>query len=121
MAVQIKGTFKKDDKPNNGLESIVDLLTGRPHERRIVVGIVRPVRTVIDHADGSRTPTVNFENLEVPVDDEDAKKLWEVLAAAYERRTGNPMPPMSLFDGPGSTDTLEGEDPLPGLGGDDAE
>jgi hypothetical protein len=118
MGVNIKGTFKKDDKPNNGLESIIKELTAKPHERRLIVGIVRPARTVIDHADGSVTPTVQFDHIEVPLEGKDGKSVWEVLAAAYEARTGNPLPPQSLFDNP-SAETLEGEQPLPGMGGDD--
>lgn len=119
MAVNIKGTFKKDDKPNNGLESIIRDLSARPHERRLIVGIVRPARTVIDHSDGSVTPTVQFDHIEVPLEGKDGKAVWEVLAAAYEARTGNPLPPQSLFDNPSADDTLEGQDELPGLGGDD--
>lgn len=119
MAVNIKGTFKKDDKPNNGLEAISKELSGRPHERRIAIVIVRPARTVIDHADGTVTPTVQIDNIEALTGD-DAKSAWELLANAYESRTGNPMPPQSLFDGPGTGDTLEGQDALPGMTTDDA-
>lgn len=118
MAVNIKGTFKKDDRPNNGLEQIISDLNKKPHERRLIVGIVRPVKTVIDHQDGTATPTIQFDHIEVPLDGPDGKKVWEVLAAAYEQRTGNPLPPQSLFDNPAAD--IE-QDEIPGLSdGDDA-
>ena len=111
--VNIKGTFKKDERPNNGLEAVAADLTSRPHERRIVVALVRPVRTVIDHADGTQTPTVQFDHIEV-LEDDAGKEAWELMAARYEERTGNPMPPVTLFDNPNPRE-LDPDEPLPGL------
>lgn len=109
--VNIKAKFSKDDRHNDGLQRVTEELAARPYERRIVVGVVRPVRTVINHEDGTRTPTVTFDNIEVLDGDTDAEKeAWELLSEAYEQRTGNPLS-RSFFDG--STETLE-QDTIPG-------
>jgi hypothetical protein len=123
MAVNIKGTFKKDDRPNNGLEAIREEIHRNPHRRIVVVAIVSAHTGKVDYKEGGYvTPTVSFDNIEPMMSGADAKDALELLGHAFEARTGNPMPPMSLFDGPGGDDTLEGQEEIPGVvGGDDAD
>ena len=104
--VNIKGTFKKDDRPNDGLEQIRQELIASPYERRVVVGVVRVHRIVTTTEDGITVPTVKFDNIEA-LEGDAAKEAWELVAEAYENRTGNPIRG-SLFD----KDMPDDEDPL---------
>lgn len=118
--VALQAKFKKDNQENDGLERLAQELVTRPYERRVVIGIIRPVRAVVNHLDGTTQTTVRFDHIEVPLP-EDAKAVLEILGAAYEERTGNPMPPESLFDrerlddGPDDEDEAEGDPVIPGL------
>lgn len=114
--VAIQARFKKDDRPNDGLSRITHELTARPYERRIVIGIIRPVRSVKNYEDGTDMPTVKFDHIEA-LDGDAAKDAWEMIAEAYEERTGNPMPPVSLFDNPPPADPGDAldQDAIPGV------
>lgn len=114
--VAIQARFRKDDRPNDGLQEISQELIKKPYERRIVIGLVRPVRSIHNYEDGTQTPTIKFEHIEAIVDEEAVKEAWQLLAERYEERTGNPMPPLTFFDKVGpDTDTDGPDQPLPGL------
>lgn len=112
MATNIKAKFKKDETDNDGLFGATGEFVDKPYERRLVVGIVRPVRIVRDLDDGTETPTVQFDHVEV-LEGDDAKEALELLAHKFEQRTGRPMPPMTLFDNTGEPE--DDQEPLPGL------
>lgn len=98
-AVNIAGTFKKDERENNGLEEIAKDLIENPLTQHVVVAIVETRRIVHNVADGgTRTPTVRFTQIE-PLDGSDAEQARAMLDAAYRRRTGRPDGPVvSLLD-----------------------
>lgn len=95
-AVNISGTFRKDERPYNGLEKIADALTnkGKLHESYVVVGIVTPKFVKTNAEDGTDTPTVRFDRIE-PLEGEAADAARALLDAAYQERTGRD-PQMAL-------------------------
>jgi hypothetical protein len=111
--VNIQGTFKKDNREFNGLESVASDLTTRPHDRVIVIGIVETRKITQDVADGgTEAVTVRFTALE-PVAGQAAIDARAMLDKAYSERTGRSAPPDTLFDDvatdPGSEPELSGE------------
>lgn len=100
VAVNISGTFRKDERPYNGLESLADALVDRDrlHETYVVVAVVRPHAIKTDAEDGSDTPTIRFDRIE-PLAGDDADVAMALLSAAYKARTGrDDAPPPTLFD-----------------------
>jgi hypothetical protein len=91
------GTFKKDERVNNGLEAVREqLIEGarKPgNKTHLVVGMVTVKRVTFDAEDGIETPVVKFVGLEV-VDGfdgaEDARKLFEKV---HRGRTGTDLGP----------------------------
>ena len=99
MTVNIAGTFKKDQREDNGLEAIAATLETRTHERHYVVGLVEPVRTTIDHADGgSHKTVVRFVAIEPMLDTDAVAAVERLLADARKARDVHPMQG-SVFDG----------------------
>jgi hypothetical protein len=115
MAVQIKGTFKRDERENNGLEGIREDLIRTPLERHTIVGTIEVTKIVRDVADGGvETPTVRLVSVE-PLSGDDALTAKKMLDAAYHERTGQTAPPATLFDeGVPGTDAFDGGEPWPG-------
>jgi hypothetical protein len=113
VPVNIAATFKKAERPMNGLEAIVDKLVDERlmHAEYVVVATVRPKFAKIDAEDGSRTPTVKFDHIEVLEDDaaDDARKL---LAERYEERTGRGEQPPMDFGVDGGVPEASGEEIL---------
>lgn len=96
MTVNIAGTFKKDQRENNGLESIIDALVTHPLDRHVVVALVETKRVTRDVADGTDTPTVRFVMIE-PLNGEAAATARELLNKAQTARIGHTQP--DLFEG----------------------
>lgn len=98
MTVNIAGTFKKDQRDDNGLEAIAATLEAHPHQRHYVVGLVETVRTTVDHADGgSHKTVVRFVALEPAIDTDSIKLLEGLLENARKARDVHPMQG-SMFD-----------------------
>lgn len=97
-AVNISGTFRKDERPYNGLEAIAKQLLDRDNSgiTHVVVGIVRPHAIKWTADDGMETPTVRFDAIEV-LDDDDAAAAKEMLATAYRARTGRDSDPQDTL------------------------
>jgi hypothetical protein len=83
-AVTIRGTFKKDSRPHNGLESIAGELTVDKIRQHHIVGIVKWAGANVSE-DGTLTPAVKFLAIE-PVSGEDAVLLGQILDRARSRR-----------------------------------
>lgn len=90
MAVKVKGTFKKDDRIFNGLESIAADLIGKPHDRRLVVAVIETARIVDDIEDGgSRDVTIRLVHIEPINDTVGQGSARTLLETAYKARTGD--------------------------------
>lgn len=63
-AVNIKGTFKKDTRPDNGLETIADALVKDELAQYTVIGVIELHRFVKDRGEAPR-PIVHFVSIEV--------------------------------------------------------
>lgn len=112
MAVNISATFTKDEKPRNGLVQIEDKLVNDDllHAQYVVVATIRPKRVATDAEDGTKTPTIRFDHIEVLVDDADVAAVRALLARRLKDRTGlDDTPPATLFDVAGG-DGDEGQD-----------
>jgi hypothetical protein len=107
MGVNIKATFKKDDRELNGLEHIVKELIDDPLKRRIVIGIIEVSRVTTDYEDGStQTPTVRFLQIEA-LEGDAAERGRMMLSEASQARTGRDVED-TLFDGePGEGDPAD--------------
>ncbi|MEU6387691.1 hypothetical protein ABZ847_29510 [Streptomyces bauhiniae] len=100
MAVNISATFTKDEKPRNGLVQIEDKLVNDDllHAQYVVVATIRPKRVATDAEDGTKTPTIRFDHIEVLVDDPDVEVVRALLARRLKDRTGlDDRPPADLF------------------------
>lgn len=97
MSVDIKAQFKKADRELNGLEAISKELIDDPLKRHVVIGVVEVARVVTDYEEGSGvTPVVKFLQIE-PMRDSAIEQARELLAAAFNARTGQAVQE-SLFD-----------------------
>ncbi len=114
MSVKIKGTFKKADGVNNGLNAIEDELRERPYEQRHVVGVLLTARYGEDCEKNELTTTVKFLNLEAAVDPDDVATFKDMLDRLFTGRTGGQTQP-SLFD----SGNVDGLDPTAGPWPDD--
>lgn len=106
-AVNISGTFKKDSRPSNGLESIADALIKDELARHVVVGIVELHHVDKDPGEAPR-PTVRFVAIE-PVTDDAEEQVRQILNQARNARGLN-IVPESLFDMPADVTEPEGAD-----------
>jgi hypothetical protein len=110
VSVNISGTFKKDERDSNGLESIHDELVKRPLDRRIVVGMIETKFVKVDVQDGGvEVPTVRFVAIE-PLTGPAATTARELLDAARSERTGQPVQPTLLDDIDDETDEVDDVD-----------
>ncbi|MGW3608972.1 hypothetical protein ACWD6N_03635 [Micromonospora sp. NPDC005163] len=121
MAVNISATFKKDEKPRNGLAAIAEQLVDEDllHAQYVVVATIRPKRVAMDAEDGVKTPTIRFDHIEVLTDVADVELAKGLLARRLKDRTGiEDTEPASLFDVvPGDEDN--GERQVPEAGADE--
>jgi hypothetical protein len=104
MSVNISATFKKDERPRNGLEAIAGKLVDDDlqHEEYVIVAIIRPKFFKVVAEDGERTPTIRLDHVEVMVDEAAAKTARELLKDRYKDRTGkDDTPPPDLFSSGG--------------------
>lgn len=94
-AVNISGTFKKDNRPDNGLESISLRLVKDELKRHVVVGIVE-LHKVVKEPGEAPIPTVHFVAIE-PLDDDQADTARLLLNIARTNRGMGDIA-VSLFD-----------------------
>lgn len=112
MAVKISGSFKKDERPLNGLSAIAKDLIDSPYDEHYIIAKVSCLRIAEDIEDGgTKTPTVKLKHIEVMLtrkDEADARKIFERAAKA---RLGE-LPQQTLFDDKAEdkTDGEPGED-----------
>jgi len=98
-AVKIQGTFKKDEREYNGLESIGDELINSPLVRHVVVAVIETVTYEVNVRDGgTKTPKVRLVSVE-PLQGDAAVHATKLRDEAYHERTGQIAPPPTLFDG----------------------
>jgi hypothetical protein len=92
-AVKLSGTFKKDERPLNGLEAIAKELLDRDRRlaQYVVVAVVRPHSAKWNAEDGTEIPTVKFDQVEV-LEGDAATTARELLDDAYHARTGKSRP-----------------------------
>jgi len=102
-AVNVSGTFKKDQRPFCGLEAIADDLLDETQQRRthFVVAEVRSHGYKFTAEDGIKTPTVKFDHIEVVLDDADMKTVKDLLTKIYAGRTGGEVPAELPYDAEG--------------------
>lgn len=102
MPVNISATFSKEQRPRNGLEAIAHKLVDEDllHAQYVVVATVQPKRVATDAEDGTKTPTIRFDHIEVVTDDADVQLVRDLLRRRLKDRTGleDSEPPASLFD-----------------------
>lgn len=83
-AVTIRGTFKKDSRPSNGLEEIADDLRVNKDALHYVVGVVKWAGGNLAE-DGSLTPAVKFLAIE-PLVGTNAESAMDILDRARKAR-----------------------------------
>lgn len=88
-AVNISGTFKRDSRPDNGLEVIADELVKDPMTTRLVVGVIVP-HAYKGKAGEELSPTVRFTAIEV-AGGEDAVVLRDMLDRLRAARHQQPI------------------------------
>lgn len=99
--VNISGTFKKDSRPDNGLESIAEDLIANELKRHVVVGVVE--LHMVKKAPGEEPiPTVRFVGIE-PLEGDAADQGRQMLNQARTAR-GRAVVPEGLFDMPTDDD-----------------
>jgi hypothetical protein len=96
-AVKIAGTFKKDSRPDNGLESIAGELVKDEMARHVVVGIVE-LHKVTKEPGEAPTPTIHFVAIE-PVTGE-AEDLARTFLNDARKARGLGLMSETLFNGP---------------------
>lgn len=112
-AVNISGTFAKDERPMNGLEGIADQLVADEFGTHYVIGRVKP------HGYNKKpgepmTPVVKFEHIEVVTGEFDEEWVNEKLDELYRARKGreagpaNPLPSPGQIEGQTTIDDASG-------------
>lgn len=110
-AVNISGTFKKDTRPSNGLESIAQDLVKDELARHVVVGVVE--LHMVKKAPGEAPiPTVRFVAIE-PLHGDAEDQGRQMLNQARNAR-GLTIVPEGLFDMPTDGDGDDQDDDAPG-------
>jgi hypothetical protein len=100
--VNISGTFKKDSRPDNGLEAIAEDLINNELQRHVVVGVVE--LHMVKKAPGEEPiPTVRFVAIE-PLEGDASDQGRQMLNQARNAR-GRAVVPDGLFDMPTDDDT----------------
>lgn len=116
-AVNISGTFKKDTRPSNGLESIAEDLVRDELARHVVIGIVELHKVTKEPGEAPR-PTVHFVAIE-PLRGDAEDQGRQMLNQARNAR-GLTIVPEGLFDMPTDDDaTPAAGDDQPALPGTD--
>lgn len=116
-AVNISGTFKKDSRPNNGLESIAEALVRDELARHVVVGIVELHKVTKEPGEAPR-PTIHFVAIE-PLTGDAEDQGRQMLNQARNAR-GMSLFPEGLFDMPADVRTAyDGDEDDPQLPLDD--
>lgn len=92
---RIKGTFRKADHELNGLNRIAAEINAHPIDRYPVCGFVE--RHKYEEADGVRTLTTRFVQIEADLTEEERRIIRDICATAYTRRTGSSAQ-NTLFD-----------------------
>jgi hypothetical protein len=96
-AVNLSGTFAKDERPYNGLEEIADQLIDDEFGTHYVISRIKP-HGYSKKPGEPMSPTVKLEHIEV-VTGEDADWVTKKLDELYQARTGREdAPPKDLFD-----------------------
>lgn len=114
MGVKISGSYKKDERPLNGLEAIAKDLIDSPYDEHYIIAKISCLRIAEDIEDGgTKTPTVKLKHIEVMLnkkDETDARKIFERAAKA---RLGE-LPQQTLFEnnpgGEGGNETNAGNE-----------
>lgn len=91
MSVKIKGTFKKNEGINNGLNSIESSLRKEPLTERFVIGVIQTARDGNDYEKGEKNTVIKFVNIE-PLEGEAAIDAAKLFKLAYNARTGKAEP-----------------------------
>jgi hypothetical protein len=119
-AVTLRGTFKKDSRPNNGLESIAGQLQASKLKQHFVVGVIKYAGASVSE-DGVITPAAKFLAIE-PLEGDDARQVEEILDRARKVRglgivgdipAGGQLAGQTEFDFDGPDDEDEREVPEP--------
>lgn len=110
-AVKISGTFRKDGRPDNGLESVSEVLVKDEMQRHVVVGIVEVARVSKERGE-EPIPTVKFVAIE-PLHGDAEDQGRQMLDQARKLR-GLGQVELTLFDAGDSTDRDPGAGPWPG-------
>lgn len=97
MTVQVKASFGKDKKHLDGLDHHRKEMIDSPLRPRVIVAVVNVSSITHDVLDGTDTPRIQFQQVEV-LDGADAMKAIDMLNGAYQRRTGREDSQASLFD-----------------------
>ncbi|MET8908366.1 hypothetical protein [Micromonospora sp. NPDC004551] len=95
-AVTISGTFNKDERPNNGLETIAEDLIGNQLGRHVVVGIVQFAGASMAGPNEPLVPRVKFLAIE-PLTADAADQGRQILDQARKLR-GLGLIAETLFD-----------------------
>lgn len=113
MIVNLKGTFRKDQRPNNGLDDIADYMNKHRLTRIPVIGYVE-YHKLVDEVGRPQILTVEIGAIEPLLNpdgadpDKAAEQGWQMLDQARKRRNLGTVE-STLFDGEPAVD-----------GGDDA-
>lgn len=107
MAVNVSAQFTKDERENDGLRAIEEVLVKDPLRRHVVVAVIETSAVTTSYRKGGVvTPTVRLVNVEV-MDGDRAVAARELLDTVYRQRTGrDENPQSSLFE--------RGDDPTAG-------
>lgn len=95
-AVTISGTFGKDERPQNGLETISDNLLADQFARHVVVGVVQFAGANLPGPGENLIPRVKFVAIE-PLGDDAADQARQILDQARKLR-GLDQIEATLFD-----------------------
>lgn len=108
-AVRISGTFKKDSRPDNGLEGIAPRLAKDEYARHVVVGVLE-LHKVTKEPGEAPVPTVRFIAIE-PIEGGDNIDQAMVLLNNARKERGETSLAETLFSGnwPGAPTQLPGQ------------
>ena len=95
-AVNIKGTFAKDERPGNGLEEIAEEIVHDELRRCTSVGIIEQHKVVKSPGEAPR-PTVRFVAIEPLIGDDAGEQAAQMLDQARKAR-GLGLLQDTLFD-----------------------
>lgn len=111
-AVNIKGTFTKDERPGNGLEAIAEEIVHDEFRRWTVIGIIEQHKVTKAPGEAPR-PTVRFVALE-PLTVEDAAEQGAQMLDQARKSRGLGLVAETLFDAPSDDQAARTDGPWPG-------